>query len=199
MHRHRVRPAAAPALDRLAAASTTLPSLPDATAGNAVIADLQAIDNALTNLPTDLANFVEAEIQWLQARESLLSSFLSRLSTEAPTTPAASATDYLPIPAPTTFASSISTTLCIPPEGAGPLVPCPVSRVTRTSLSTSLNVTTTSAPYVQYGSPGIGTAPIPTGTGYATGGYRNITNYPAPYATTAAPPILSGSGAQYPP
>jgi hypothetical protein len=163
MHRHHVRPAAAPALDHLTTASTTSPSLPDATAGNAVISDLREINNGLTNLPIDLANFVEAEIQWLKARESLLSSFLSGFRTEETTTPIASATDYLPMPGPTTFASGVSATLCIPPGGAGPLVPCPVSGVTRTSLRTSLNVLTTQAPYIPYGYSGGGTAPIPTG------------------------------------
>ena len=193
MHRHHVRPAPAPALDRVAAASTTSPSLPEATAGNAVIADLQEITEGLTNLPVDLANFVEAEIQWLQARESLLSSFLSGLTTAETTAPVASATDYLPIPGPTTFAPSMFTTLCIPPEGAGPLIPCPVSQVTRTSLSTALNVMTTRAPYAPWGYTGSRTGLILTGTGYATGGYRNITKYPAPYATTDVPPMLSGS------
>lgn len=199
MHRHHVRPAAA-APERAAVPPATPQSSPDDTAGNAVLADIQEISNGLANLPSDLTNFVQAEIQWLQARENLLSSFLSGLtaSPEAPTPPP-SATDYLPIPGPTTFASSVSTTLCVPPEGAGPLIPCPVSRLTRTSLSTSLNTMTTQAPYLP-GPSGYNhtvTAAGPTGTGY-----RNITNYPAPYPTptpASMPSVINGTGASYPP
>lgn len=204
MHRHHGRPLANRVLDMSSSVSTTSTSLPAETAGDAVIADIQEIQHGLANLPQDALNALTAFDQRLQALESMLSSFLSG-SGAAPETavPPVSATDYLPIPAPTLPTSSASSNLCIPPGGAGPLVPCPIPRPTPTSTSTSLHTATMQAPYPVFNMsmipPGYGsrTAPASMSSTYATGIYPNAPSYQSSYPT--APPIHTGSASSYPP
>ena len=155
-HRHHVRPIAEGILET-SITSTTSASFATATEGSAVISDIQEIQNGLTNLRSDIPNFVTAVEQQLQALESMLLSLLSAPAEPMPaattspiasilagavepftpaTTPQAPATDYLPVPASTASntASSSSPGLCLPPDGAGPPVPCPVSSLTQTNV-----------------------------------------------------------------
>jgi hypothetical protein len=141
-HRHHVRPIAAPALEA-STMSTTSASIAAVTEGSTVVSDIQEIQNGLTNLPSDILNFVTGVEQRLQALERMLASILS--GTVEPASPAttsqvlisispgtaesvppattlqASATDHLPIPASTTSnpTSIPSSTLCLPPDGQG--------------------------------------------------------------------------------
>ena len=178
MHRHHVRPLATPTLPPLPSTAVTSADLPAVTEGDAVIADVQEIQNGLNSLPADILNFIQAVEQRLQGVESVLSSLLSG----APATSSASATDYLPIPASTTSisVSTSSVSLCQPFDGALTLVPCYVSNGP--------------APYTAWNhsgnhhhhASGSSAAPWPLNTGSYPSGF-NITAAPAPYASGIPP------------
>ena len=193
-HRHHVRPVAEHLLDT-AIPSSTSASIPAVTEGSAVISDIEEIQNGLTNLPSDVLNFVTAVEQRLQALESMLSSVLSGTAEPAPpgTTSQASATEYLSVPTSITSnpASSLSSTLCLPPDGAGPLIPCSVSG-TYIGPTTSLSQVPATSGYGAWNNSvpaayGTGTAAHPVNTGWylSISNGTNATGYPLPYLTGA--------------
>lgn len=154
MHRHHARQIETPIIKTAASSSSITASLPSVTEGEAVIKDIHEIQKGLTDLPSDILKFILAVERRLQGVESMIASLLSgsavtTISPTIATSSQASPTHHLTIPAPTPAAEPTTSysSMCRPPAGAGPLVPCPASRQTYTRTSTSLHVVTTNITY----------------------------------------------------
>lgn len=190
MHKHHVRALATPTLTPVPTSSVTSANPPAITEENAVVADVQEIQNGLNSLPADILNFIHAVEQRLQGFESVLSSLLAGAVPAAPTS-SASATDYLPVPASiSTPVSSSSVSLCRPSTDPNILVPCYIS--TSPPTYTAWNH---SGHHHHHGS-GIGTATSLL-MSYASATPYNITVVPAPYASGVPQPTSSNATITY--
>lgn len=160
-----------------------------ATDDNAVMSDMNELQDALRNLPDDLSKFVGAVQQRFKALESMIAGLLRSTLGTGP-----SATPVLP------GESGIGVPLCRPAAGAGPLVPCQTRRSTRTNVRTSFQTITIQAPYTfpnatssTYPGTAARSSPGPAPTTYTSVIYHTITVGVSPAPAPSPSPSSSPS------
>lgn len=166
LHRHHPQRLGTSIMPIMTATPTTSNAMSSMTAGDAVIADIQEIEKGLTDLPQDILKFVMAVEHRLEEVESMLASILS--GADASTVPAIHHHPTTAASATSQVTTTSQPSLCRPPGGAGPLVPCPGSRHTTTRTTSRIHTITENVSYLL---PNHTSAALGTGTGTAAFAY----------------------------